>query len=441
MEFSLVPSFEFTDLHQVHPYILYLEVKGDRPNLWKYRSDLTNSAAWKVVLILLNDTIFAIDNETGAKIEVGNLENGDQISMGGRHLRFVVVKPYAHSEKEQTPHIETLIRNKVAANEKKQSNINAEDIIAQFSDSPEERSRCRIQVRMYQQNVVSSSWSFVDEAFTREIYNSNCRTFGYFKIAWMSAPHWSCNQRGWDVTLVSEYALDDDVVPVLVLDDPGEHQTNPKRVESVFPNFQPILIYKRISSTVFAFQIPAQTYEIVNCLREFHQPLFVTYYRGSDKTFAQNMMPFEYVTHKEAPSECCYCIISKMVCRNDMKTPKPISNVKRKNSKGKDTDCTTKRRNHSFDGSFDQNVVAITNTTVAEPAVAPDQNGNTERELTVNDILFNDLFDVILPPSNDENNFARLEKDCISESSDISTDSEDRYEMETLLNSLNLTRL
>ena len=115
MEFSLVPSFEFTDLHQVHPYILYLEVKGDRPNLWKYRSDLTNSAAWKVVLILLNDTIFAIDNETGAKIEVGNLENGDQISMGGRHLRFVVVKPYAHSEKEQTPHIETLIRNKVAA--------------------------------------------------------------------------------------------------------------------------------------------------------------------------------------------------------------------------------------------------------------------------------------------------------------------------------------
>ena len=56
-------------------------------------------------------------------------------------------------------------------------------------------------------------------------------------------------------------------------------------------------------------------------------------------------------------------------------------------------------------------------------------------------MMFNDLFDVILPPSNNENNFERMEKDCILESSDISTDSEDSYGMETMSNSMNLTRL
>ena len=66
-----------------------------------------------------------------------------------------------------------------------------------------------------------------------------------------------------------------------------------------------------------------------------------------------------------------------------------------------------------------------------EYAVAPDQNGNTDCELTINDMMFNDLFDIILPPSINKNNFERMERDCILESNDISTDSEDLYGMET----------
>ena len=46
-------------------------------------------------------------------------------------------------------------------------------------------------------------------------------------------------------------------------------------------------------------------------------------------------------------------------------------------------------------------------------------------------MMFNDLFDIILPPSINKNNFERMERDCILESNDISTDSEALYGMET----------
>ena len=81
LELSLVPAEDASqNSHGIHPNLLSITIK-DKNKRIKYRGNLTNPKAWKLVLLITNGQVYYQDHE-GNLLKADDLVNGNKLLLG-----------------------------------------------------------------------------------------------------------------------------------------------------------------------------------------------------------------------------------------------------------------------------------------------------------------------------------------------------------------------
>ena len=81
LELSLVPAEDACqNSHGIHPNLLSITIK-DKNKRIKYRGNLTNPKAWKLVLLITNGQVYYQDHE-GNLLKADDLVNGNKLLLG-----------------------------------------------------------------------------------------------------------------------------------------------------------------------------------------------------------------------------------------------------------------------------------------------------------------------------------------------------------------------
>jgi len=103
LELSLVPAEDASqNSHGIHPNLLSITIK-DKNKRIKYRGNLTNPKAWKLVLLITNGQVYYQDHE-GNLLKADDLVNGNKLLLGNyaetgmEHVLITVVTPLKRKE-------------------------------------------------------------------------------------------------------------------------------------------------------------------------------------------------------------------------------------------------------------------------------------------------------------------------------------------------------
>ena len=92
LELSLVPSEDSPQNdHGIHPNLLSITIK-DKNKRIKYRGNLTNPKAWKLVLLINNGDVYYQDHLSpqGTPIKVDSLVDGNKLLLG-KNKSFIFI--------------------------------------------------------------------------------------------------------------------------------------------------------------------------------------------------------------------------------------------------------------------------------------------------------------------------------------------------------------
>ena len=93
LELSLVPAEDASqNSHGIHPNLLSITIK-DKNKRIKYRGNLTNPKAWKLVLLITNGQVYYQDHE-GNLLKADDLVNGNKLLLGKSYLKLFRTATY-----------------------------------------------------------------------------------------------------------------------------------------------------------------------------------------------------------------------------------------------------------------------------------------------------------------------------------------------------------
>jgi len=337
LELSLVPAEDTSqNNHGIHPNLLSITIK-DRHKRIKYRGNLTNPKAWKLVLLIKNGEIFYQDHDQGIQMKVDDLVDGNKLLLGNymetgmEHILMTIVTPLKKKDTDGALVVEKVVEERLKSDKDRWSSHDCDEltiksISKEFTtgESKRELHRCRLRACLFQDKTDSFK---VSEAFSEAINDTRDKNFGNFRIASMSEPHGACEKGGWKHFLITKSRVaTSGFFPVFVFAS-SPNDIKPQKVDSLFKGFKQISCEKEdlviFHNSTFKFKIPNQQRSVIQAIKHYHLKIYITLYRVADGQYAQEMVRFDYHdihddSDPDTDEECPFCQIKKNQPLNEM---------------------------------------------------------------------------------------------------------------------------
>jgi len=336
LELSLVPAEDASqNSHGIHPNLLSITIK-DKNKRIKYRGNLTNPKAWKLVLLITNGQVYYQDHE-GNLLKADDLVNGNKLLLGNyaetgmEHVLITVVTPLKTKGVQWSPNGGKVVEDRLLNDKNRWGSQSADGPTVTsiskeftFGESKRELHRCRLRACLYQDKTDDFK---VSEAYTETINDTRDKNFGNFKVGCMSEPHGACEKGGWKHFLITKSRVATSGFYPRFVFASSANDIRPQTVDSLFKGFKQISHEKEdmeiFHNSTFKFKIPNQQRSVIQAIKHYHLNTYVTLYREADDQFAQDMIRFDYhnihdETDPDSEEECPYCQIKKNQPLNEL---------------------------------------------------------------------------------------------------------------------------